>query len=524
MREQRGAICAAPSRRGDRRRSDRAGRGAGGHAPLTPTSAARPPTSCSSELRPARSPRRRRNSCRASTTSARPPSARPNTAAVSVMALDAAALAKPDDVTDADARGRYEQSEGESTARPSAAPSSRSSSRSQAEAEAAAAKIKDGDDLRGDRAGAERLRQGSRTRHLHQGRDARSGGRRRGLRASEGRRQRAGRRPVRPRASSASPMIQPEAVRPFEEVAGRDPPGARAVQRAQSADRRRSTTRSRISAPRAKPARRYREGEGPRPRPDPAADRPGGRDKAGKPSSTCPSAKRSCRRSSPRDIGVDNEALRIAQRRLCLVRRDRHRSGPREDPRRGPRSGGRRLWRDERGRAAPVREGAALTERLDKGESDRGRGDRSRRAGRRMPTDLARNAAKDDLSAEAVNRIFAVPVGKAGNVANGADARAVFKVTAATVPPFVTTTQEAAQNVENQLKTGMGDDLISAVHRPDPPGSRRHHQPAGAEAGDRQQRPLGHVSSDAGFRHLRAKPMRRARPASSAHDPRRAIS
>ena len=63
-------------------------------------------------------------------------------------------------------------------------------------------------------------------------------------------------------------------------------------------------------------------------------------------------------------------------------------------------------------------------------------------------TDLARNAAKDDLAAEAVNRIFAVPVGKAGNVANGAGARAVFKVTAATVPPFVTTTQEAAQNVD----------------------------------------------------------------------------
>ena len=34
-------------------------------------------------------------------------------------------------------------------------------------------------------------------------------------------------------------------------------------------------------------------------------------------------------------------------------------------------------------------------------------------------TDLARNAAKDDLTAEAVNRIFAVPVGKAGNAANG---------------------------------------------------------------------------------------------------------
>jgi peptidyl-prolyl cis-trans isomerase D len=74
-------------------------------------------------------------------------------------------------------------------------------------------------------------------------------------------------------------------------------------------------------------------------------------------------------------------------------------------------------------------------------------------------TDLARNAAKDDLTAEAVNRIFAVPVGKAGNVANGPDARAVFKVTSAMVPPLVTSTQQA-QNTENQLRTGLGDDLI----------------------------------------------------------------
>jgi peptidyl-prolyl cis-trans isomerase D len=74
-------------------------------------------------------------------------------------------------------------------------------------------------------------------------------------------------------------------------------------------------------------------------------------------------------------------------------------------------------------------------------------------------TDLARNAAKDDLAAEAVNRVFAVPVGKAGHAANGTDARAVFKVTSATVPPLVTSTQQA-QNTENQLRTAFGDDLI----------------------------------------------------------------
>ena len=59
-----------------------------------------------------------------------------------------------------------------------------------------------------------------------------------------------------------------------------------------------------------------------------------------------------------------------------------------------------------------------------------------------------------------MNRIFAVPVGKAGNVANGNGARVVFKVTAASVPPIQTTT-EAVQQIEDQLRTGMTDDLIA---------------------------------------------------------------
>jgi peptidyl-prolyl cis-trans isomerase D len=75
-------------------------------------------------------------------------------------------------------------------------------------------------------------------------------------------------------------------------------------------------------------------------------------------------------------------------------------------------------------------------------------------------TDLARNAAKDDLSAEAVNRIFATPVGKTGQAANAADSRAVFKVTAATVPPLPSTSQQV-QTIENQLRNGMSDDLIN---------------------------------------------------------------
>ncbi|MFL5192930.1 MAG: peptidylprolyl isomerase, partial [Microvirga sp.] len=49
---------------------------------------------------------------------------------------------------------------------------------------------------------------------------------------------------------------------------------------------------------------------------------------------------------------------------------------------------------------------------------------------------------------------------KAGHAASGTEGRAVFKVTSATVPPLVTTTQQA-QNTENQLRNGLGDDLIS---------------------------------------------------------------
>jgi peptidyl-prolyl cis-trans isomerase D len=58
-----------------------------------------------------------------------------------------------------------------------------------------------------------------------------------------------------------------------------------------------------------------------------------------------------------------------------------------------------------------------------------------------------------------VTRIFAAAVGKSGSAASG-DTRAVFKVTAATVPPFVTTTQEA-QRLEEQLRTAMSDDLLA---------------------------------------------------------------
>ena len=76
-------------------------------------------------------------------------------------------------------------------------------------------------------------------------------------------------------------------------------------------------------------------------------------------------------------------------------------------------------------------------------------------------TDLARGSASGDLSADIVTRIFATPVGKAASAAAaGSERRVVFRVTDAVVPAFVTTTQEAA-STETQLRTAISDDLIA---------------------------------------------------------------
>ena len=117
---------------------------------------------------------------------------------------------------------------------------------------------------------------------------------------------------------------------------------------------------------------------------------------------------------------------------------------------------------DRGGRAPPVREGRALVERLDKGETlEALAGEPAFRA--RTATDLGRNAP-GDLAPDLVARIFAVPAGSA-SAPSGEDARAVFKVTAATVPPLVAATQEAAA-VDERLQSGAGRRPARPVRRP----------------------------------------------------------
>ncbi|WP_342362399.1 peptidylprolyl isomerase [Terrarubrum flagellatum] len=76
-------------------------------------------------------------------------------------------------------------------------------------------------------------------------------------------------------------------------------------------------------------------------------------------------------------------------------------------------------------------------------------------------TGLKRDAASGDISRAAAIQIFATPVGKtiSAAAANGSD-RLVVKITDATVPPFVATTQDATQ-ADERLRTQLAQDVFT---------------------------------------------------------------
>jgi peptidyl-prolyl cis-trans isomerase D len=375
----------------------------------------------------------------------------PEYRAVSVMALDAAALAKPDTVSDADARQAYEQQKARYGS-PERRTIQQITFPLPAEAEAAAAKLKEGttfEALAAERnvsAGSLDLGTFTKAEMLDQA----------VADAAFALEQGATSAPVTGRFGPVLvrvTQIQPEAVRPFEEVAAELRQGL-AMQRAQGQIERIHDEIEDLRAG-AKPLADIAKEKGLTLIQVPAVDS-SGLGKTGNPVSI-PEKDPVVKAAFASDIGVDNEALRTGTGYVWYdvtgidASREKNLDEVRDQV--------AARWREDQVAQRLSEKARLMTERLDKGEAIEAV---AQEAGASLvnATDLARNTAKDDLAAEAVNRIFAVPVGKAGNAANGADSRAVFKVTAATVPPLVTTTQ-AAQNVENQLRTGFGDDLIS---------------------------------------------------------------
>jgi peptidyl-prolyl cis-trans isomerase D len=375
----------------------------------------------------------------------------PEYRAVTVMLLDAAALAKPDTVTEADARQAYEQQKA-NYGTPERRTIQQITFPSQADAEAAAAKIKEGTGF--EAIATERnvspqdleLGTFTKTEMLDQAvADAAFALEPGAVSAPV-----AGRfGPVLVRVT----QIQSEAVRPFEEVAAELRQEV-ARQRAQGQIEKIHDEIEDLRAG-AKPLADIAKEKGLTLVQIPAVEA-GGLDKAGNPVNL-PEKDAVVKAAFASDIGVDNEALRTATGYVWYDVTGIE--APREKNLDEVRDQVATQWREDQVAQRLSEKANELFGRLEKGEAieavaqDAG-------APVKNAADLARNTAKDDLATEAVNRIFAVPVGKAGHAANGTDARAVFKVTSATVPPLITTTQ-AAQNAENQLRAGFGDDLIS---------------------------------------------------------------
>ncbi|HEX2552385.1 MAG TPA: SurA N-terminal domain-containing protein [Microvirga sp.] len=378
----------------------------------------------------------------------------PEYRSLNVIALDTAALAKPDDVTEADARARYDQVKGARFGSAERRTVQQMVFGSPEEAQAAAQKIKEGTAFeaiateRNIAPGDLELGTFARAEMLDPAVADAAFALQEGA-VSEVVQGRFG--PVLVRVTK----VQPEAVRPFEEVAGQIRQEIAQERARQSIDRVHDEIEDMRAS--ARPLQEIAREKGLALVQVPAVDR-AGRDKSGSPVADLPERDTLLAAAFASDVGVDNEALRT--RAGGYVWYDvTGIEPPRERPLDEVRAEVEKQWReDEIGRRL-TEKARGLVERLDKGDAIEAV---AAEAGAEAKTaaDLARRQAAGDLPPDAVNRIFATPVGKAGSVAGGPESRVVFKVTAASVPPYVTTTQEA-ERVEDQLRSTMSDDLLA---------------------------------------------------------------
>lgn len=114
-------------------------------------------------------------------------------------------------------------------------------------------------------------------------------------------------------------------------------------------------------------------------------------------------------------------------------------------------------WRaDEVARLLQAK-GKALAERLDRGETIEALGTEVG-VNPQGAEELARNQPKDGLTVDVVNRIFATRVGKAGSASAG-EARAVYRVEAATMPAYVAASP-ADRTIAGNFRTALADDVL----------------------------------------------------------------
>jgi peptidyl-prolyl cis-trans isomerase D len=249
--------------------------------------------------------------------------------------------------------------------------------------------------------------------------------------------------------------ILPESVRPFEEVADE-------VRREVAAERARTAlgeVHDRIEDQRAGalPLADIAKERGLALTTLPPVERTG-LDKAGNPAVNVPEREALLSAAFASDIGVDNEALRTRDGGYVWFdvtgiepARDRTFEEVRADV--------EAQWRAEE-IARRLRERATgFVERIERGEAfETVAGEAGTNV--QSAADLARGTPQGDLTGPVVGQIFATPVGKAGQAALADGRRVIFRPTGAFVPPYVTTSQ-ASETVENQLRTVFTDDVLS---------------------------------------------------------------
>jgi peptidyl-prolyl cis-trans isomerase D len=249
--------------------------------------------------------------------------------------------------------------------------------------------------------------------------------------------------------------VQPESVRPFEEVADE-------VKRDLATERSRNeidTLHDAVEDMRAsaRPLAEIAKEKGLPLVTLTSIDRTG-RDKSGAPVQDVPERDALLNAAFNSDVGADNEALRT--RNGGYVWFDVTGVEPaRDKPLDEIRDSVAAQWRSDQIARQLADKARAIVERLDKGEPlEAIAGELGLKA--ETASDLARSTSRDNLPVDVVNRIFSVPVGKAASAAPNDETRVVFKVTGATLPPFVTSTSEAGR-IEDQLRIMLGDDLLT---------------------------------------------------------------
>jgi peptidyl-prolyl cis-trans isomerase D len=160
------------------------------------------------------------------------------------------------------------------------------------------------------------------------------------------------------------------------------------------------------------------------------------------------------------DIGVDNEALRLAGGGYYwfeITKIDLARERTQEEAAADLLA----TWRNEQISKKLADTSRSLIEKLDKGEAF---ADLARPLGLKVQKaeGLGRGGAQGDLSLDIIPAIFSTALNKAGSAAESkGENRVLFRVTASEPPPYITSTQ-AAQTLQNTLRTALSDDVISA--------------------------------------------------------------